>query len=74
MQELGKFMSLVSDEKEKVTKIQEEKDIRFKPRVSVGQSLSDFFNLIGSKEIFTNFLNLISRLLFTSIFITHLSF
>ena len=47
MQELGKFMSLVSDEKEKVTKIQEQKDIRFKPRVSVGQSLSDFFNLIS---------------------------
>tara|TARA_X000000950_G_C13913884_1_gene660077 strand:+ start:4964 stop:5764 length:801 start_codon:yes stop_codon:yes gene_type:complete len=47
MQELGKFMSLVSDEKEKVTKIQEEKDRRFKPRVSVGQSLSDFFNLIS---------------------------
>ena len=47
MQELGQFMSLVSDEKEKVTKIQEEKDKRFKPRVSVGQSLSNFFNLIS---------------------------
>ena len=47
MQELGKFMSLVSDEKQKVQKIQEEKDKRFKPRVSVGQSLSEFFNLIS---------------------------
>jgi|TARA_E500000318_G_scaffold111852_1_gene132163 hypothetical protein len=47
MQELGQFMSLVSDEKQKVTKIQEEKDKRLKPRVSVGQSLSEFFNLIS---------------------------
>ena len=47
MQELGQFMSLVSDEKDKAKKIQEEKDRRFKPRVSVGQSLSDFFNLIS---------------------------
>ena len=47
MQELGQFMSLVSDEKQKVQKIQEEKDKRFKPRVSVGQSLSEFFNLIS---------------------------
>ena len=45
MQDLGQFMSLVSEEKDKVQKIQEEKDRRFKPRVSVGQSLSDFFNL-----------------------------
>jgi len=30
MQELGQFMSLVSDEKQKVQKIQEEKDKRFK--------------------------------------------
>ena len=47
MQDLGQFMSLVSEEKDKVQKMQEEKDRRFKPRVSVGQSLSDFFNLIS---------------------------
>jgi ClpP class serine protease len=50
MQELGQFMSLVSDEKQKVQKIQEEKDKRFKPRVSVGQSLSKKDNL----QVLTN--------------------
>lgn len=54
MQELSQFMSLVSEETKKANEIaeekrrvEEEKKERLSPRVSVGESLSEFFNLIS---------------------------
>ena len=47
MRELTEFMSLVSDETTRVAEIQEEKKKRFEPRVSAGEALSEFFNLIA---------------------------
>lgn len=47
MRELTEFMSLVSDETTRVAKIQEEKKKKFEPRVSAGEALSEFFNLIA---------------------------
>ena len=44
---LTDFMSLVTDENSKATKIKEEKEKRFSPRISVGESLSDFFNILA---------------------------
>ena len=46
MRELTEFMSLVSDETTRVAKIQEEKE-EVRTRVSVGEGLSEFFNLIA---------------------------
>lgn len=57
MQELSQFMSLVSEETKKANEIaeekrrvEEEKKERLSPRVSVGESLSDFFNLISESK------------------------
>jgi hypothetical protein len=57
MQELSQFMSLVSEETKKANeiaeekrRIEEEKKERLSPRISVGESLSDFFNLISESK------------------------